>query len=80
MQKRLASLFIECLKESSGEQATLKLSTNLVFVGEVVVLSPVDLTNAMSYVLFTKETQSFLVIELNLKASMSSGKSSVAIR
>ena len=45
--KILESLLIYFLKESTGEQATLKFSTNLVFAGQVVVMSPVELINVI---------------------------------
>ena len=42
--------------------------------GGVVVVSPIALINSIASGWFTKEMQSFLVIELNLNVSASSGK------
>ena len=78
--KILASPLIDFLKESSEDQATLKLSAIPVLADGETVMSPVDLINAIASGILTKEMQSFLVIELNRNASASSVKSSVAIR
>ena len=54
--KILASLLIEFLKESSGDQVTLNSSTNPVLAGGVVVMAPFELTNSIVFRFLTKET------------------------
>ena len=78
--KRPASLFKDFLKKSAHEQLTLKFSSNQVLTKGLVVISHVELINAISSGLFTKDLQSFLFIELNLKVSMCVGESSFAIK
>ena len=45
--KITSSRLIDFLKESAGDQVTLKFSTNPVLAGSLVVMSSVELINAM---------------------------------
>ena len=52
--KIFASLLIDFLKNSSGEQVTLKLSANSELAGGLVFMPPVEFVNASELGSFTK--------------------------
>ena len=46
--KRIASLLIDFLKESAREKETFKLSASPLLAGMLVVMSPIELINAIT--------------------------------